>query len=72
MFFNTCHLLDYFFCGQQSMRMLFICGESPIFSDQIGIKIIAVRGGSNEYPQYMFWSKNKKNRYTPANPIFTI
>ena len=20
------------------------------------------RGGSNEYPQYMFWSKNKKNR----------
>ena len=30
------------------------------------------RGGSNEYPQSMFWSKNKKNRYTPANPIFTI
>ena len=23
------------------------------------------RGGSNEYPQSMFWSKNKKNRYTP-------
>ena len=30
------------------------------------------RGGSNEYPQSMFWSKNKKNRYTPANPSFTI
>ena len=30
------------------------------------------RGGSNEYPQFMFWSKNKKNRYTPANPSFTI
>ena len=29
-------------------------------------------GGSNEYPQSMFWSKNKKNRYTPANPSFTI
>ena len=29
------------------------------------------RGGSNEYPQSMFWSKNKKNRYTPANPSFT-
>ena len=28
------------------------------------------RGGSNEYPQSMFWSKNKKNRYTPENPIF--
>ena len=24
------------------------------------------RCGSNEYPQSMFWSKNKKNRYTPA------
>ena len=27
---------------------------------------------SNEYPQSMFWSKNKKNRYTPANPSFSI
>ena len=26
------------------------------------------RGGYNEYPQSMFWSKNKKNRYTPAFP----
>ena len=30
------------------------------------------RGGSNEYPQAMFWSKNKKNRYTPAYPSFPI
>ena len=30
------------------------------------------RGGSNEYPQSMFWSKNKKNRYTPVNPSFSI
>ena len=30
------------------------------------------RGGSNEYPQSMFWSKNKKNMYTPANPSFSI
>ena len=28
------------------------------------------RGGSNEYPQSKFWSKNKKNRHTPAYPIF--
>ena len=28
------------------------------------------RGGSNEYPQSMFWNKNKKKRYTPVNPIF--
>ena len=27
------------------------------------------RGGSNEYPQSMFWSKNKKSWYTPANPL---
>ena len=26
------------------------------------------RGGSNEYPQSMFWSKNMKNRYTPGYP----
>ena len=30
------------------------------------------RGGSNEYPQSMFWSKNKKNMYTPAYPSFAI
>ena len=30
------------------------------------------RGGSNEYPQSMFWSKIKKNRYTPAYPSFAI
>ena len=30
------------------------------------------RGGSNEYPQHMFWSKNKKNRYTPANLFYYI
>ena len=29
------------------------------------------RGSSNKYPQSMFWSKNKKNRYTPAYPSFT-
>ena len=28
------------------------------------------RGGSNEYPQSMFSSKNKKNRYTPPYPSF--
>ena len=30
------------------------------------------RGGSNEYPQSMFWSKNKKNKCTPSNPSFSI
>ena len=30
------------------------------------------RGSSNEYPQSMFKSKNKKNRYTHAYPSFAI
>ena len=30
------------------------------------------RGGSHEYPQSMFWSKNKTNRFTPAYPRFAI
>ena len=30
------------------------------------------RGGSNEYPQSMFRSKNKKNMYTRVNPTFSI
>ena len=30
------------------------------------------RGGSYEYPQSMFWSKNKKNSHTPAYPSFAI
>ena len=29
------------------------------------------RGGSNEYPHSMLWSKNKKNRFTPVYPSFT-
>ena len=27
------------------------------------------QGGSNEYPQSMFWSKNAKNRYTSVYPF---
>ena len=30
------------------------------------------RGGSNEYPQSMFLSRNKKIMYTPVNPSFTL
>ena len=29
-------------------------------------------GGSNEYPQSMFQSKNKKIMYTPVNPNFAM
>ena len=30
------------------------------------------RGGSNEYPQSMFWAGIRKIMYTPVNPSFTI
>ena len=30
------------------------------------------RGASNEYPQSMFWIKNKRNGNTPAYPSFAI
>ena len=30
------------------------------------------QGGSNEYPKSMFWSKTKKKKYTPSNPIFAL
>ena len=30
------------------------------------------RGGSNEYPQSIFLSRNKKIMYTPVNHSFTI
>ena len=30
------------------------------------------RGGSNEYPQSMFWAEIRKIKYTPVNPSFTI
>ena len=30
------------------------------------------RDGSNEYPQSMFLSRNKKKMYTPLNQSFTI
>ena len=30
------------------------------------------RGGSNEYPQSMFWAEIRKIMYTPVNPSFTM
>ena len=30
------------------------------------------RGGSNEYPQSMFWAEIRKIMNTPVNPSFTV
>ena len=43
-----------------------------IFAQNIDCGYTLEPTSSNEYPQSMFWSKNKKNRYTPAYPSFTI
>ena len=54
---------------QQNFFYIFL-----IFAQNIdcGYMLEPPRGGSNEYPQSMFWSKSKKNRYTPALPSFAI
>ena len=30
------------------------------------------QGGSNEYPQFMFWAEIRKIMYTPVNPSFIL
>ena len=30
------------------------------------------RGGSNEYPELMFWAEIRKIMNTPVNPSFTV
>ena len=56
--------------NQQKMFDIFL-----IFAQNIdcGYTLEPPRGGSsNEYPQSMFWSKDKKNRCIPAYPSFAI
>ena len=47
------------------MSMKGIPQSIPILCSKMGY---AGKGGSNEYPQCMFWTKTRKLRYTPANP----
>ena len=65
----------FFFQKQNMKNSLENFDIFPIFAQNIdcGYMLEPPRGGgSNEYPQSMFWSKNRKNRYTPANPSFAI
>ena len=57
---------------QQKMFDIFLIFAQNIDCGYTELPHRGNRGGSNENPQSMFWSKNKKNRYTPANPIFAI
>ena len=65
---------DFFSCKNRKFhqKMFDIC---LIFAQNIDCGYMLDqprRGGSNEYPQPMFWIKNKKIRYTPANPSLSI
>ena len=49
----------------------------PVFSavkveNFIRIYIVLLRGGSNEYPQSMFWNKNKKKGILSHTPVLLI
>ena len=45
--------------------------KSDIFHISAQNIVVATRrGGSNEYPQFMFLSKNKKNNVYPCKPQF--
>ena len=58
---------------EKFMRIFFIFFLFLLKNIDCGYSLEPPRqGGSNEYPQSMFLSKNKKNRYTPANPSFAI
>ena len=48
----------------QNFKVVKKCRGKPIFL--IFAQNIDCGYMSNEYPQYMFWIKNKKNRYTLA------
>ena len=55
----------------QSPRKL--CSISAKFMFNLReIYVQSRRGGSNEYPQSMFWAEIRNIMYTPVNPSFTM
>ena len=45
----------------------------PSKNENFQIKnLYLIDSGSNEYPQSMFLSRNKKNNIYPCNPSFTV
>ena len=71
---NFCELLFFF----QIHKSKVLANIPHISKDIEGLVIVTkshyenltmqYTGGSNEYPQSLFWSKNKKNRYTLHTP----
>ena len=63
----------FFGCKNENHQLIFFLYNFLIFAQNIycGYTLEPPwRGGSNEYQQSMFWSNNKKNRYTPTYPSF--
>ena len=62
------------FCGCKNGNFQMTkCDNFLIFAQNIdhGYSLELLHwGGSNEYPQSLFYSKNKKIMYTPLNPFF--
>ena len=57
-------IIYHFYSGEKLLYVAWACFRNGLW--------IHVRGGSNAYPQSMFYSKNEKIIYTPVNPNFTI
>ena len=50
-----------------AFKTLIVCTLVRTGSARRGYKLeLALLGGSNVYPQYMFWSKSKKNKHNPV------
>ena len=47
-------------------------GDEFAFTHSKDYLYYLARACSNEYTQSLLWSKDKKNRFTPAYPSFTI
>ena len=77
LFINVSHYVyrDFLSCRNKTFSEESVCYFSYICSKHrfwVHVKTASRRDGSNEYPQSMLLSKNKKTRYTPAYPSFTI
>ena len=70
-----CNIQQYFTAVKNDNFQMKIFDIFLIFAQNIGCRYTLEppqRGGSNEYPPSMLWSKNKKNMYTRENPTFSI
>ena len=57
---------------QDHWSSLLLIFFSNILTQNIDCGYTLRQGGSNVYPQSMFWIKSKKKLYTPVYPSFTI